>query len=432
MKSSKLLKVVIFIFILSGIISINNKQCLSYEKPNTISVEQNAKSREEIGQKFYESDRVVQGLKVIVSIGIPLVFLATGFSAKLRNISQSIGKTYFITIGIYGVLYNLINDLISFPLSYYGGYAQRHYFGLSHQPLLSWLKNYFINLGISSIVIFFVLWIPYRIIKASPKRWWIYAGIVSIPLTFIMFLAQPTIIDPLFNDFKPIEDKQTEQSLINLTKQAKIENCNILKVDKSKETAMMNAYMTGIGKSKRIVLWDTTLDKLNLREVKFVTAHEIGHYVLGHTKKMMILQIISTFVIFYIIYTIAPYIIDKYKYKFKFNSLQDIASLPLIILMLNLCILAVTPSSNTYSCYMEKQADIFAIEITRDNEAAISSFQKLSESGIVIPNPDPIYKLWTYNHPPISERMEFFKKYKPWTEGKQLIYGEYIDGKGFK
>ncbi|MEA4825044.1 MAG: M48 family metallopeptidase [Clostridium sp.] len=432
MKSHKLLKFVIFIFILSGIISINNKQCLSYEKLNTISVEQNAKSREEIGQKFYESDRVVKGLKVIVSIGIPIVFLATGFSAKLRNASQSIGKTYFITIGIYGVLYNLINDLISFPLSYYGGYVQRHYFGLSHQPFLLWLKNYLINLGISSIVIFLILWIPYRIIKASPKRWWIYTGIISIPLTFIMFLAQPIVIDPLFNDFKPIKDKQMEQSLINLTKQANIENCNILKVDKSKETDMMNAYMTGIGKSKRIVLWDTTVDKLNLREIKFVTAHEIGHYVLGHIKKMMILQIISIFVIFYIIYAIAPYIIDKYKYKFKFNSLQDIASLPLIILMLNLCILAITPSSNTYSCYMEKQADTFAIEITRDNEAAISSFQKLSESGIVIPNPDPIYKLWTYDHPPISERVEFFKKYKPWTEGKQLIYEEYINTKSFK
>lgn len=418
-------------------ISFNEKIVFAENNPSNINEQKSegknnqksslsAESKEEIGQKFYESDRIVEALKVVVSLGVPVLFLVTGLSSKLGRFSKKIGKNYILTVGIFGIIYNFIDLIINFPLRFYGGYVQSHTFGLSHQPFLAWIKNYLLDLTLGSIVIFFTVIIIYIIIKKSPKRWWLYTGIISIPLTIFMFLAQPVIIDPLFNDFKAIEDKQIETALREVTEKAGVMDCNILKVDKSKETSMINAYMTGIGNTKRIVLWDTALNKLSLRELKFVTAHEIGHYVLGHVKKIMIIEVIITFIMLYLIYCTAPFIINKYKKRFKFHDISDVASFPLIVLIMNIFFLIATPSTNAYSCYMERQADAFAIELTKDNDAAISSFEKLSENGIVIPNPDIIYKLWTYDHPPVKERIQFFNTYRPWLHGEKLRYGEYI------
>ncbi|WP_415874660.1 hypothetical protein [Clostridium sp.] len=136
---------------------------------------------------------------------------------------KGIGKRTFLAVGIYGLIYSILDSALNFPLTFYGSYIQSHKFGLSHQPLYMWLKNYFLSLAIESVGIFFAISMLYSIIRRSRKRWWIYTGIISIPISLALFYAQPVIIDPLFNDFKTIEDKTTEKSLIELAQKAKIE-----------------------------------------------------------------------------------------------------------------------------------------------------------------------------------------------------------------
>ncbi|MCY6355027.1 M48 family metallopeptidase [Clostridium sp. ZS2-4] len=444
MKSKSKVWILFFIFILTmGILKFSKFQTvlavegdtaicqrtndvLTNDKNKSINISYVENQYERIGQKYYESDRVVQAAKIIMGFLVPAVILFTGFSAKLSNFSNSIGKNMFLSVGIYGIIYNLIDSLANLPLAYYGGYIQSHIFGLSHQAFSSWIRDYFINFLLNTGAIFVLLWIPYRFIKRHPKRWWIYTGITIIPITIFMYIAQPVIIDPLFNKFKPIENKKIERSLVQLTEKANIKECTVLQIDKSKDTSMINAYMTGIGKSKRIILWDTAIKKLNLRELRFVMAHEIGHYVLGHIKKSIFLEIIGIFIVLYIISKVAPILIKKYKRRFKFRRFSNTASYPLAIIIINLCLLFMIPLANAYSCYMERQADTFAIEITKDNEAAVSAFDKLSKHGIVIPDPDPLYKMWKYDHPPIKERIEFLKIYKPWEEGKSLKFISYF------
>lgn len=403
-------------------VAINNKN-------NSLNISYVENKEDRIGQKYYESDRVVQAARIGMGFLVPALMLFTGFSAKLSKFSERVGKNMFLSVGIYGVIYNLIDSLGNFPLAYYGGYIQSHAFGLSHQLFSSWMRNYSINFLLNTGVIFLLLWIPYRFIKKHPRKWWIYTGITIIPITIFMYIAQPVIIDPLFNKFKPIENKEIERSLVQLTEKANIKECTVLQIDKSKDTSMINAYMTGIGKSKRIVLWDTAIKKLDLRELRFIMGHEIGHYVLGHIKKAIFLEIILVFIVLYIISKVAPILIKKYRRRFEFRKLSNTASYPLAIIIINFCLLFIIPLANAYSCYMERQADTFAIEITKDNEAAVSAFDKLSKHGVVIPNPDPLYKMWKYDHPPIKERIEFFKVYKPWQEGKSLKFQKYIDSK---
>ncbi|MCY6960361.1 M48 family metallopeptidase [Clostridium brassicae] len=431
-KSKTFFIIFLFLFTLSFCIFQGEKSSLAIEKnllittqksnihntilANNIYLNQMENTNSNIGQKYYESDRIVQLLKIIMSFIVPALILFTGFSSKLGHFSQKIGRNLFLTAGIYGILYTLIDNLLNLPLTFYGSYVQSHIFGISHQPFVSWIKSYSLELLLTSCGLLFLLWIPYKLIKNHPKRWWIYTGILIIPVTLFIYLAQPVIIDPLFNDFKPLDDKTVERSLIELTKKANIENCKILQIDKSKDTNMINAYMTGIGSSKRIVLWDTAIKSLNLRELRFIMAHEIGHYVLGHIKKLVVVDIIITFIVLYIISKLAPPLINKYSKKLRFKELYNVASYPIAIIIINFCFLFITPSMNAYSCYMERQADNFALEITQDKEAGISAFDKLARNGFVIPSPDPLYKLWKYDHPPINERVEHFKKYKQHKE----------------
>lgn len=365
-----------------------------------------------IGEKYYKSDRLVEMLKIIMSFLIPALILFSGFSSTLSNFAKKISNKPLKYIGIYGILYTLLDSLLIFPLNFYASYTQSHIFGFSHQPLTAWIKNYCVELILNLLIVFFVLWIPYKIIKNHPKRWWIYIAILSIPITSFSYLAQPILIDPLFNKFRPLENTVVESSLLNLSKKAGIKNCKIIQIDKSSETNMMNAYMTGIGKSQRIVLWDTTLNKLNLRELNFITAHEIGHYVLGHINHLLIINITLNFIVLYIISLLAIPIINKHKKFFKFDKLHNPASYPLAIIIINTCFLFITPCLNIHSCYTEREADKYALELTQDKNAAIDTFTKLKENGISIPNPNTLYKVWKYDHPTIDERIDFFKSYK--------------------
>src|SRR5699024_11905624 len=145
------------------------------------------------------------------------------------------------------------------------------------------------------------LCIPYYIILNNPKTWWLKLGILMVPIIIFVTFISPTIIDQIFNEYSYIEDKEIENEISKLLEKANIEDADIFEVDKSRDTKMMNAYMTGIGKSKRIVLWDTTINNLEQEEVLAITAHEIGHYIEGHIWKSILLSSLGTLFIMYLL-----------------------------------------------------------------------------------------------------------------------------------
>ncbi|HYJ80810.1 MAG TPA: M48 family metalloprotease, partial [Longimicrobiaceae bacterium] len=191
-----------------------------------------------------------------------------------------------------------------------------------------------------------------------------------------------------------------------------------------------NAYVTGFGGSKRIVLWDTLLRKLAPRETLFVMGHEMGHYVLGHLLLVIALASVLTLVSLYAIHRSAGWLIARYRRRFGFDELGDIASYPLLILVAGIVGLAVTPAVNALTRYVEHEADRFALELTRDNHAAATAFVKLQEQNLSVPYPGTFYRVWRSTHPPLGERTEFANDYRPWETGVPLKYGEHFEQGG--
>jgi STE24 endopeptidase len=373
---------------------------------------------------YYRSGILLWMVNVVWGLLIPALFLFTGFSARIRDWAKRIGKWWFLIIGVYFAIFSIINFAIDFPLSYYQGYARQHAYGMSNQTLGKWFGDQLKGLLIGIVVGFLFLWVPYLLLKKSPRRWWLYTGLLAIPFLILVILVQPVWIDPLFNKFGPMNNKELEAKILALAEKAGIEGSRVYEVAKSEDTKALNAYVTGFGATKRIVLWDTTIAKLDEDELLFVMGHEMGHYVLGHVWKSILFFSLLIIVTLYAIHRTAGWLIDKFHRRFGFTELSDVASLPLIILLFSAYFLIVTPFALAFSRHNEHESDRFGLEITQNNRAAATAFVKLQQENLSVPRPHVLVKLWQASHPTLGERIDFCNEYRPWQRGEALRYGE--------
>jgi len=392
----------VFLILFIGIIIISeyrNMERLKFEYPD-------------ISNRVYDyrkSALNIWAVNLVLKFLVPFLFLITGLSKRIEIFSRGNGRGLFLTGIIYVVIFSVIDFLIYLPTSYYGSFILGHRFGISNQSIYRWIEINLKDFALNTTVFALLVWFPYYIMRLSPNRWWLYLGFLAIPaIAFVTFIS-PTYIDPIFNRYTSLEDEELVQDIRELLDKAGVGDAKIYQVDKSRDTKTMNAYMTGIFSSKRIVLWDTTINNLEKEEVLSISAHEIGHYVKGHILRSIVLGGLGAIFIMYLLYITSNWILINSKGSFGFRQLYDMASLPLIILVLNFYMFFANPIMNYVSRQMEREADAYEIYLTRDREAAISAMLKLREGNLSIPRPSRIYEIWYYTHPPVEERIKFFE-----------------------
>jgi STE24 endopeptidase len=342
------------------------------------------------------------------------VFAFAGFSARLRNLAQRMGHGWFLTIGLYIIMFLGIIYTINLPLLYYQGFVRQHAYGLSNQTLTRWLRNSVVRLVVDMAVAFALLWAPYLLLARSPRRWWLYAAIFSVPFLFVTMLVVPVFYDPLFNKFGPMKNKELERSILALASRAGIEGSRVFEVDKSADTNAVNAYVTGFWQSKRIVLWDTTIKKLSEPELLVVMGHEMGHYALGHVVRSILMSSIVTLVGLFMVDRLGRWIVVRYRDRLGFDQLADIASVPLMIMLLEVAFLVLSPIALAYSRHQEHEADEYALKLTKTNHSAGTAHVKLLTENLGNPRPGLFYKIFRASHPSAGERIDFANSYHPW------------------
>ena len=371
----------------------------------------------------HRSGNVLWLASTIWGLLIPGLFLFTGFSGRIRDWAQRLGKKWFFVIGIYFIIFSTISFVIDLPLDYYEGYVHAHAYELSNQTLSRWFGDALKGLLVSLVMGVLFLWMPYLLLRKSPRRWWFYTGLLIIPCLFLVILIRPIWIDPLFNKFEPMKDKTLEATILRLAERAGVEGARVFEVDKGEDTKALYAYVAGLGNTKRIVLWDTTIAKMSEPELLYVLGHEMGHHVLGHHWKSTLLFSVFVIATLYAVHRTAGWLIHRYKHRFGFDQLADIASLPLIILLCNLYLFILTPFELAYSRHTEHEADRFSLELTKNNLAAASAYAKLQTENLGVPRPGLLYKLWRARHPTFGEHIDFCNTYRPWEKNEPLVYG---------
>jgi Zn-dependent protease with chaperone function len=378
----------------------------------------------EKAMRYYRSGNWLWALNVVWGLAVPALFLFTGLSARIRDLAQRIGRKWFFTIGIYLALFSIVTWVIDLPLAYYQGFVRQHAYDLSNQTFSKWLGDSLKALAVGIVMGGLFLGVPYLLLRKSPRRWWLYTSLVAIPFLFFVALIQPVFIAPLFNDFGPMKDQTLEAEILALAERSGIEGSRVFEVDKSVDTKAVNAYVTGFLDTKRIVLWDTIIAKLDRDELLFVMGHEMGHYVLGHVVIGNFFASLILLISLYLVHRTAGGLIARYGDRFGFRELSDVASLPLLLLLLNLFTFVMMPGIMGFGRHFEHQADVFGLELTRSNRAGATAFVKLQQENLGNPRPGLLYKLWRSSHPPVGERIDFCNSYRPWARGEPLRYGD--------
>jgi Zn-dependent protease with chaperone function len=395
--------------------------CVFTQEYNTLYVEVPEPSPEALS--YYKSGNVLWVINLIWGFIVPLLFLLTGFSARIRNWAKKLSRNkWFFTIVFYVIIFSIISHLIDFPLSYYKSFIREHAYNLSNQTFLKWFTDSMNSLLIGIIMGSLILWIPYLLLRKSPKRWWLFTSVFMMPIMVVMMIVYPIWISPIFNDFGPMKDKTLEAKILAIAEESGIEGSRVYEVNKSIDTKKLNAYVTGFGDTKRIVLWDTIIAKLNERELLTVMAHEMAHYVLGHTINRFILSFFVLLLTLYGVYRTADIFINRFKNRLGFDKFSDIASFPLLLVLISLFSTLTTPFVLGLSRYQETEADRFSLELTQNNNALASSFVKLQEENLAVPRPGWLYKFWRSSHPSLGDRIDFCNNYRPWEERKPLKY----------
>jgi STE24 endopeptidase len=339
------------------------------------------------------------------------LILILGISRGFEKWARGTTKNRFLQTAVYLFWLSLASFAAIFPLQFISYKISKTY-NISTQTFSMWMKDELTDFWVNYLIMFIIVSVLYGLMKRFKNRWWLAAWALSVPFTIFMMFIQPVVIDPLYNDFYPLKDKALEQKILTLAEKAQIPADHVFEVNMSEKTNSLNAYVNGVGSNSRIVLWDTTLEKLTDKEILFVMAHEMAHYVEKHIYIGIAIYLVLSFFGLFLASKLMRGLVANYKDEIKVSNVSSLSSLPLFLLITSMLMFTVSPFSNWISRYQETRADRYAIEMTEDKQAAITSFQKLSKVGLSQVNPPVLVKIFRYGHPTMMERLSMLEQYE--------------------
>jgi STE24 endopeptidase len=370
----------------------------------------------EVTEEMIRHSRILDALYFggfVYGVAVLLILLRSGMSSRLRDAALRVTRQPFLMSILYVALFVIVTAIMQFPLSLYAGFIRPHQFNLSNESFSAWLLDELKALGVgvvlSCIAGSFALFAIRRF-----RRWWLMVWLGTIPVTIALVIIAPVFIDPLFNKFEPLKDQVLKGRLLDMAGRAGIEGGRVYQVDKSKQTKTLNAYVTGIGPTKRIVMWDTLLNKMTRDEVVTVMGHEMGHYVLRHVWKGTAASIALAFGILFVAQRLFERGVARWGPRWKVTGHDDVAALPWLLVIVSVISFLLSPVINGYSRHIEHEADVFGLELTHLNEPMATAFIKLAETSKTNPRPHPFIEFWRYSHPSIANRVDFVLSYRPW------------------
>jgi Zn-dependent protease with chaperone function len=359
-----------------------------------------------------------------------VLLLALGIPSRLRNIAVNATKNRLAQCLLFTLLFFGLIALLDAPLAVYGHHLSLSY-GLSVQHWPSWLwdqtKSFLLVWIIGGMLVLLLFWV----IRKSPARWWIWFWLPAMAAVLFGVFLSPILIDPLFNKFEPLQ--QSNPVLVQQLEKVVARSDVSLPPNRmfymraSSKVTGLNAYVTGIGSSKRLVLWDTTIAHATPDELSSVFGHELGHYALHHIALGLTFTGLLLLVAFFLGQNLTQWTLRRYGPRWHIHSQNDWACLAVLLLALNVLAFFAAPLENAFSRSIEHAADIYGQEAIHGivaNPQAVTqqAFQRLGEASLEDPTPHPFVQFWTYNHPSIESRAAFAATYNPWAPGQHPKY----------
>ena len=359
------------------------------------------------------------------------LILQLRLAPKYRDWAEKFSSKHWFQAAVFVPLFIITSAILGLPADIYENWVERK-FGISVQGWGSWAWDWTKGQFLAIVLGIMLISILYVVIRNSPRRWWFYFWLISLPIAVLLVFLQPLVVDPMFHKFEPLSQKDPAltASLEQMVQRAgqRIPPERMFWMGAGEKTTGLNAYVTGLGASKRIVVWDTTIAKMTTPQIVFVAGHEMGHYVLDHIWKGLAFAAVILFILFYLGYRTIGGVLARWGSRWEIRGLNDWASLPALLLLLSIFGFIAGPITSAFSRRDEHQADQYGLEVTHgltpdSGQIGAQAFQVLGEVDLADPEPNPINIFLFYSHPPIPDRIQFALTYNPWAKGKS---GEFV------
>jgi STE24 endopeptidase len=359
-----------------------------------------------------------------------VLLLAMGVPARMRNVAENLTKNRWGQCFVFVFLFLLAITLLDVPLRVYGHHMALAY-GLSVQGWGSWVwdqtKSFLLAWSVGGLLVMMLFWV----IRRSPKHWWFWFWIPTMAAVLFGVFLSPILVDPLFDKFEPLQ--QRNPALVQQLEKVVARSGVSLPPDRmffmraSQKVTSLNAYVTGFGPSKRLVIWDTTIAAATPDELSGIFGHELGHYALHHIVLGLLFTALMLPVAFFLGQQMTHWLLGRYGARWRIRSQSDWACLAVLVLVLNVLSFLSEPIENGFSRAIEHAADVYGQEaihgiVANPQATTQQGFQRLGETSLDDPTPHPLVEFWTYSHPSIAERAAFAAAYNPWTNGEHPKY----------
>lgn len=361
---------------------------------------------------------------------ILLLLLRSRAAPTLRDWAERASSRYWVQLLLFAPMFMLLLGALGLPTDLYGQWLSLRY-DQSIQGWGSWIWDWTKGQLLAVVLGTLFIGILYAVIRRSPRRWWLYFWLLALPILLFISFLQPLVIDPLFNEFEPLQSTHPElvESIEKVVSHAglTIPRDRVFLMKASEKTKQVNAYVSGLGASKRVVIWDTIIAAEPGPMIMHTLGHEIGHYVLGHIWSGFAFFAALAFVLFYLAKRFFDWALAKSGTAWGIRGPDDWASLPLWIIIVVLLFFLSTPLGNAFSRYQEHEADRYGLEVihgivANPGEVAAQAFQVEGEIDLQDPEPPAFIEFWLYDHPAVNDRILFSRTYDPWAKGEKPKY----------
>ena len=350
-----------------------------------------------------DSDHFHMGASLIHQ-GLYLVVLLSGFLPWLMKVIRPWGFGLIVEGLIFFAILSVLANLSHMPFGLYDTFVIEERYGFNRMTLRMWILDLLKSVTVQFLLGGLVLWLLLTLVVHGGGSWWVWAWMVVGGFELMMLWLYPVVIAPLFNKFEPIQNLGLVERIKNLMEKVGLRVKAVLKMDAGKRSKHTNAYFTGVGKTKRIVLFDTLLESHPEEEILAVLAHEVGHWKRKHVLKQIILLEVLSFAVFYIVSKLFKWPLLYETFGFEEPTLY--IGIFLIGALLSPLGYFAQPLESAISRRFEREADDFVLELTKTAEPMRNALKRLASDNLANLIPHPLYAWFYYSHPPLVERIE--------------------------
>jgi STE24 endopeptidase len=359
---------------------------------------------------YTEGGEVLQFVDLIYGLGVAALLLWLQISARIRDWAEELTRGRAWQVMLYAVVYVAAVTVLTLPLSIYEGYVREHDFGLSNQSFLQWAGDFATMFAVTLAGAVIFLPLLYAAIRAAQRTWWLWGAGLSILFMIFMLVIYPVAVAPLFNHYSALPETPLKQQILSLARANGVPADTVWVDDESRQSSRISANVSGFLGTTQITLNDNLLNQGTPDEVLAVVGHEMGHYVLGHTLRMVLLFGLVILVGFGFVALGFRYATDLFGGNWQVRQPDDVAGLPLIVALMSIFMFLATPVTNSITRTTEKEADLFGVNAVRKPDAFASVVLKLSPYRKL--DPGPVEEAIFFDHPSGRNRIAMMMNWK--------------------